>query len=483
MFNEKLDTLFLLRKEAINTYEPIYYRGVTTDDKSKQSIIQKLFLYDERETPINSLIKTIRPLYEKCKPLPFQGDEFKRPIILAELVEKLFNKEENLKIKQIASYDNKVFGVYVEGTRNGFIPCYPSAIIKDIEYEFVRNQDIFDDYETTKANLAYFSTTFKVPCAPKNKIIDEDNKIVGILTETNQFVQVLEPEILDDDDDDLVSLRDYNYVLTPDGTVPLLMSNKLDRDRVDEMKRFKLENDFYNAFRSTVKIALNDFEDNRLIKIREAIEEEIDSMYAIYTNQIKKITKLLKQLIGDKVIFTGDMNYYSLIDEVSTCVNKEEQDCEETETCENNRGQCSLIVPRFNLISKDKKKSNEELYYKKLADELLRYEDIRRQMFSPRKFIVFSNLDYKVRSDEVILIGNKSELENYYEGLVPLPLNKYSTYNSYDEVNPRLEGKYKREEDEEDVKNKKGGKKTTKTKKTKAKKNKTNKTRKLFFSQ
>jgi hypothetical protein len=471
MYNEKLDTLFLIRKDAKEScfYEPMYYRGMTTDNKSRQSVIQKLFRYDERDIAINNLIRIIRPLFEKCKPLRLEEEVYKTPIILAELADLL--SREKLKFKQMVSYDNKVFGLYVES--RGFIPCYPGSILPELEYDFIRNNDIFADYNTTKANLLFFSTTYNIPCRPINKIIDEEKRIVGILTEANQFVQLLKPEAMIEDD--IVSLGDYNYILTPDGTVPLLMSNKLDRDRMDEMKRFKLENDFYNAFRSTVKIALNDFEDERLLEIRESIEEEIDSMYAIYTNQIREITRLLKQLIGDKVIFTGDNNYYSLVDEVSTCINKEDEDtiCE-TETCTSNNGNCSLIVPKFNLISKNKRRKNVDLYYKKMADELLRYEHIRRQMFSPRKFIVFSNMDYNLRSDEVILIGNKFELENYYRGLVPRPANKYSTFNSYDEVNPRHSGIYKQGDDEEDVSKRGGGRKTRKPKK-KVKKNKTRK--------
>jgi hypothetical protein len=474
MYNEKLDTLFLIRKDAKDStyYEPMYYRGMTTDKKSKQSVIQKLFRFDEKDTAINNLIRISRPLFEKCKPLRLEEEVYKTPIILADLADLL--TREKLKFKQMVSYDNKVFGLSVES--HGFIPCYPGSILPEFEYDFVRNNNIFANYQTTKANLLFFSTTYNIPCAPINKITDEENSIVyivGILTEANQFVQLLKPEKMIEDD--IVSLGDYNYVLTPDGTVPLLMSNKLDRDRMDEMKRYKLENDFYNAFRSTVKIALNDFENEDLLKIRESIEEEIDSMYAIYTNQIREITRLLEILIGDKVIFTEDINYYSLVDEVSTCINrKEDDDCARTQTCENNNGKCSLIVPEINLISKNKSRKNKDLYYKKMADELLRYEHIRRQMFSPRKFIVFSNMDYNLRSDEVILIGNKIELENYYRGLVPLPANKYSTFNSYDEVNPRHSGIYKRGDDEEDVSKRGGGRKTRKPKK-KVKKNKTRK--------
>jgi hypothetical protein len=464
MYDENKRTLFLIRKETKENrfvYEPIYFRDKKTDKQEKKITIVSTFLESNTVDPIIKLLSIIKPILAKCKPLHYTENElynYKNAMTLEELINSI---PDNVKKKQIVSYDNKVIGVKINN--GAFIPCYPSSISDELDYEFVKNNDIWETYEKTIYNLKELSTNYMIPCKPINKIVDEANNVVGILTEANQFIQLVTPEkLVDLIDDDIPPLEDYNYILTPDGTVPLLMSNKLDKNRMDRTKRFKLENDFYNAFRSTIKVSLNDFEDENSIKIRDDIENEIESKVAIYTKQITKIRDLLKKLIGNKVIFTDANDYYRLIDDVSTCVNKEDKECEEIGTCSKD-GLCSLIIPTYNLINE--KRKNEDLYYKKMADELIRYHHIRKQMFSPKKFIIFSNIDYDLRNDEVILLG--SELTNYFiDDLIPISKNKYANFNAYDEVNPKRNGKYIREKDEEIIKKtrksnrRKGGKKT-----------------------
>jgi hypothetical protein len=438
VYDENKETLFLVRKEATDTYEPIYFRENKFTKDVNSTTIYKLFREQTVTPSIRNLFDIVKPLLENCRqtvPNKKIKYPFKTPILLTELLS-LLGRDRNL--KQIVNYNNKVIGVTVNG--KGFVPCYPSSIVSGIDYDFVKDDDIWEDYKKTKANLA--GADKKIPCAPLNKIIDDEGYVVGILTEANQFVQLRNREKNDtSDDSEIPPLDNYNYVLTndahDDATERLLMSNKLDRNRMDETRRFKLENEFYNAFRNTIKIALNDFDDANLIQIRQDISSQIDSKVEIYINQVLNITRLLKQLIGNKVIFTGDEDFYSQIDDVSTCINKvkDADDCGKTETCSTD-GNCSLIVPRLNLINK--KRKNEDLYFKKMADEFIRYHYIRKQMFNPRKFIFFSNIDYNLRSNEIILLG--SEMSNYYEGLVPAPENNFVTYNSYDEVNPVLKG-------------------------------------------
>ena len=55
------------------------------------------------------------------------------------------------------------------------------------------------------------------------------------------------------------------------------------------------------------------------ISLREKIEEEILKSYVIYSEKLKSIDILLKKLVGKKIEFTGDVNYYKKIQEVNTC--------------------------------------------------------------------------------------------------------------------------------------------------------------------
>ena len=49
--------------------------------------------------------------------------------------------------------------------------------------------------------------------------------------------------------------------------------------------------------------------------------------YRIYSDKLANLNKLLRQLVDDKIQFIGDKNYYKLINEVSTCIVKDENKC------------------------------------------------------------------------------------------------------------------------------------------------------------
>ena len=89
----------------------------------------------------------------------------------------------------------------------------------------------------------------------------------------------------------------------------IITQNVVDVEREDYIKKIKLETSFYNIFRNTIRILLNKYEN---IKIREKIESEMFKEYIIYSDKLTNINRLLKQLVGDKIQFVGDKNYYHL---------------------------------------------------------------------------------------------------------------------------------------------------------------------------
>ena len=98
--------------------------------------------------------------------------------------------------------------------------------------------------------------------------------VVGILTITNQFIQISEPIRVDEIDQelDLPSITDKNYIVNPKSK-PMIQSDSqiitqttVDVEREDYIKKIKLETSFYNVFRNTIRILLNNYEN---IKIRE----------------------------------------------------------------------------------------------------------------------------------------------------------------------------------------------------------------------
>ena len=92
--------------------------------------------------------------------------------------------------------------------------------------------------------------------------------------------------------------------------IDIMTKNDVDDERVDYIKKIKLETSFYNVFRNTIRILLNDYEN---VQIREKIEKEMLKEYIIYSEKLKNIDKLLRELVKDKIQFVGDENYYKLI--------------------------------------------------------------------------------------------------------------------------------------------------------------------------
>ena len=281
----------------------------------------------------------------------------------------------------------------------------------------------------------------------------EEELIVGILTETNQFIQLSEPiseEEINPKYKNIPSFRNTNYVIDPkakpivQSDVVITTSNKVDKERVDYIKKIKFETNFYNVFRNTIRILLNDYENN---EIKQQIEGEMFKEYIIYSQKLKNISKLLKLLINDKILFNGDDNYYKLIDEVSTCLVKDEDSCSKSPNLcvVTKNGKCKLILPERSLIAYDKiekkGKLNEPIYLEKMADELIRYNRIKSFMLQPQTYLLFGNIGYNLRDNEIIMLQSLLTQE-YFENITPVIINKYVKYNSYDEAEPIISQPY-----------------------------------------
>ena len=226
-----------------------------------------------------------------------------------------------------------------------------------------------------------------------------------------------------------------NYMVQSD--VAITTSQEIDKERVDYIKKIKLETSFYNVFRNTIRILINDYEN---FKLREKIEQELSKEYIIYSEKLTNIERLLRQLVKDKIQFTGDKNYYKLINEVSTCIVKDKEKCSASPNLcvVTENGQCNLILPVRNLITN---KINDPIYYGRMSDELIRYTRIKSFMFQPQTYLSFNNIGYNLRENEIIMIQSLLTQE-YFETLIQTVTNKYIKHNSYDEVNPVITQTY-----------------------------------------
>lgn len=427
LFNTKKPTLILMLKDGY--YEPIYiYRDEETNIK-----IHKLFsLYNHQLLPnLKYLLEIIKRSYSKCQPLNSMPDKFtfRNNLHLEKVIEILKQKKTGYDVEiinQVRQYNEKIIGITVRvNDSTGYIPIEPSSMMKGIESIYI------DDVEwkgiTPTINvlkIVHKMSGSKIPCLPKIKVL-EDGLIVGILTETNQFIMLDKPHE-DIGADDLDPIDDYNY-LDLDKKF-MINTGEYDKDREKLIKFIELESNYFNSFRNTIRMLLNDYEH---IRVRKQIETILDNRALLYGEKIDGINDILRKLLDEYVEFISisESNLLKL-DSINTCLNNKSCD---TQYCLTTDKTCKLIIPRKHLISKH---DNEKIYFFRMADELIRYGFIKNYIFNPKSYLVLDKVDYKLQNDEIILLDTILE-EGYFDNLIPMKINKYITNQVAEFIKPQ----------------------------------------------
>jgi hypothetical protein len=335
---------------------------------------------------------------------------------------------------QVLSYNNKIIGVVAEiNNIKGFIPCFPSSMHNELDMKYMDDEDIWSDYKSTILFLTNINkANSEIPCKPVIKVL-EDGLIVGVLTETNQFVKIIPPmDPANFINDGLQSIDGYDYI---NKDVVSLTSTNIDFDRILYVNRISLETSIYNAFRNTVKILLKNYEN---INIKKEIEEIINAEYLIYTKKLEKIMLIMKELTVDHVEFidyTNDM--IDNVSNVSACINNNK--CDSKYCLVHTEGEtCKLLIPRINLINDN---NNNMLYYGRIADEFIRYNRISSFLLNDNVYLSFNKLEYNLKQTELIVLQSLLTQE-YFDDLIVANKNKYATYTTFDTINPDIHPPY-----------------------------------------
>ena len=441
-FNNNKGTLILIQQDTV--FEPvIVYKNLET----KISVRNIFRLKGRGATMISPAIRTVlhsigEMINTKCMPLKSVKEyKFVSSLSLENTVDEV-KKIKNVRIDGLViNYNNKVIGLLVDidNRINGFLPCKPSSIIDGYPLTTMDDSNIFSNYKTTIEILNYINSESnnKIPCKPIIKIL-EDELVVGILTQSNQFVMLNKPEenVIDDG---LKEIEDTNYFLLDKNIQDKGRKSKkniknIDTDRELYVKRIRLETRFYVVFRNLCKLKLNEY-DNR--SIRKEIENIVNNKAITYIDKIQAIYEKIRELINeyvDFVIYNDDI--INEIDEVSKCINSSTTDCKEKKFCmttnDDESGICKLLIPKNNLINK---KDNESGYYLRLSDEIVRYGQIRMFLFKPQSYMSLEKVDYRLKDDEIILLDSLLNIE-YFDYLVVQENEKYAKYKTFDTVQP-----------------------------------------------
>ena len=446
-FHPKIGTLILMKKEDF--YEPIYsYLRLSKENTS----IDRFFYGDTKYTNIkNVLNEIIYPIMNKiCKPEESLPNRyfFKQATPFSTLKKSLKNMDIAI-LKYVFNFNNKIIGIIVSIDSNEvMVPCYPSSLensSKTVEKEkmiFMNEPTIWKSYEETVTTLLELNekSEYQILCKPIINVM-EDELIVGILTETNQFIQINPPIQKIDVPRDIrlkTSLQGNNMILAD---IETTTKKEHDEERIEMIQKIRMESNFYNVFRNTIRILLNDYEN---VKKREELEGVLKNETLLYLTKLQKITEILKDVVDDKVLFIGDEKYSKMMKEVSTCIVKKADKCFSSNVCaiveKEGKSICQLILPKKNLINQEK---NEYIYYRRMADELTRYTRIQNFMFQPQTYLSFGNnqIKYNLRENEIILIESMIT-QDYFNRLIPMKMNPYVKNNSYDEVKPLIHPLY-----------------------------------------
>jgi hypothetical protein len=128
--------------------------------------------------------------------------------------------------------------------------------------------------------------------------------------------------------------------------------------------------------------------------------------------------------------------------DIHTCISQNSDKCEmEGSICRITKDKCQLVLPKYNLVNGT---DNEQFYYGRMADELIRYNRIKSFIFKPQAYLSFGQVKYNLRDDEIIILQDLLTQE-FFENLIPAEINRYAKYNTYDTAEPIISQTYKRD--------------------------------------
>ena len=469
VFDVNRKTIIIMKRDTY--YEPIYL--FESKSNGKFSVLGRFAIKSKTLMPkIRHVIENIRDLYlSYCRLNASQPREYKykmnQPaIIIAKIV-----KDAGFEINaQVLNFTGKVIGLQIQQTITT-TKVNPSSVIKKsstrtrwsgfiptaVSAPFVNNPShpspptiLMDDdtlwtlsYRETVDFLEMVAKHVKkitkkdIYCRPKVKVVeDEDGYVVGVLTETNQFIQVnVNKDPQTNEDDGIPAITENNH-LVADKDIASNTDQPVDNTRVRYVRNIRLETNFYNVFRNTARNIMNRPE-NKAVK--DDIEKLIASPFTVYENKLSQIIAHMKRIMAKYIAFIKyNKDTLKLVGEISGCITSDAETCGKKSYClRESGGLCKLLLPRRNLMYPDI--DNEIAYFGKLSDEMIRYERVKLFMFEPTKYLSFQDRKYDLRDDEIILLETFITQE-YFENMEPADTNPYVFQTSFYTVAPSSAG-------------------------------------------
>ena len=429
LFDLSKGTCILLKHNSV--YEPIYLYGNTKMSKITKKNAVKIF-YQQNTPPnllnvFNMINKTTNSF---CKPKPSMPTVYDYKTNLSADVIYNILKQNRLYIEsQVRNYRGKTIAFNVKSRMTDdfgfYIPTAPSANIPNVNIIFT-DGIVWQSYEVTRDRLIQLAekTQGKLLCKPAFKVI-EDGLIVGIFTETNQFISVSEPvEDLIEDGIPKYQVHGYKDNQYYDADKTLNTISTKDSTRTQAIQNISLETQFYKQFRSKLRVLLSNY---KYKTIRDEIINIIQDKQYLYKNKMKLLANIIRHVMKPHVSFVDfDEDILDKLSNMNGIINKDDI----VGLCTENPNK--LCIPILHLISGT---DNEQLYYNRLTDELIRYSRIRVFILETTKYLNIGDIEYNMNDDEILYLYSTIISDNF-DKLIPMSTNEYVQNISYDFANP-----------------------------------------------
>jgi len=475
VFDVNRKTIILMKRDTY--YEPIYL--FESKSNGKFSVLGRFAIKSKTLMPkIKFIIENIRDLYfSYCRLHASQPREYKYKMNQpAALIAKIVRDAGFEITAQVLNFNGKVIGLQISQTItttrlntaaivkktqtrktwNGVIPtavsaplvasasaassaASPKMILMDNDDELwtMSYRETVDFLDAVAAHVKKV-TKKDVYCRTKVKVV-EDGLVVGVITETNQFLQVnvdKDPQL--NQDDGIPTITESNH-LVADKEIAMTAASgdaAVDKTRERYVRNIRLETNFYNVFRNTARNILGRPDNKR---IKDDIEKIIASPFMIYQNKLSQIIAHMKRMLGKFVAFIKySKDTLKMVGEISGCITSDDETCGKKSYClKESGGFCKLLLPQRNLMYPDI--DNEIAYFGKLSDEMIRYERVKLFMFEPTKYLSFQERKYDLRDDEIILLETFITQE-YFENMEPADANPYVFQTNFYTVAPSNAG-------------------------------------------
>jgi hypothetical protein len=443
-FRPELLTLILL-KMGENQYEPIYQMEKVAKSEPK---FVKLFDQHTSNRHIRRLLWIVSKISKNmCRPV--ESSTFRRNIPALDIYTKLRKTTNfNTIIGQIQNYQQQIIGLLIrtlvvgdgeEGQINTlpiFVPCYPSPIIHTTTVPVIRmdaditeNRPMWSDYKTTFDTLSQIAKDTGIPCKPKIINVQRDNVgdfVVGILTETNQFVKVSPPlpetdlgEVPDDvmvkyEELDSENPRLADYMAT-DIALSTAASKK-DVERLSLIQEKIIDRDYFALFRKLVRDKFNVSLDKRS-EVKQIIS---DKSNITYPEKLRKIRGILEKLCENTISFQ------ETADDIWKLCATNPSDVK-----------CKVMLVNGKIVVPTRKgeiMKTQERYYMRIADELLRYGHMRQVMLLPQTRLVPREEDVRFIAGAEEMVTNAAELKSQTEARIDFYKKTGSTIGNMNQV-------------------------------------------------